>query len=79
MMISVYSKARGARTLKDGVTLESYQEKYPDAIQVDRPSNETLTEWMNDGGCESIDGCWTEPDGTCEHGHPSWLMALGLI
>lgn len=27
--------------------------------------------------CE--DGCEVEPDGCCEHGHPSLLIALGLI
>lgn len=27
--------------------------------------------------CE--DGCEVEPDGTCEHGHPSPLIALGII
>jgi hypothetical protein len=32
-----------------------------------------------DGGCEATDGCFVEPDGTCEHGQPSWLLALGLI
>ena len=29
--------------------------------------------------CEAVDGCVTEPDGKCEHGYPSWLMALGMI
>ncbi len=32
-----------------------------------------------DGGCEATDGCVVEPDGTCEQGQPSWLLALGLI
>lgn len=27
--------------------------------------------------CE--DGCDVEPDGECEHGHPSILMAKGMI
>jgi hypothetical protein len=25
------------------------------------------------------DGCEVEPDGTCEHGHPSVLLAMGVI
>ena len=27
--------------------------------------------------CEG--GCEVEPDGTCEHGHPSVLIAMGVI
>jgi hypothetical protein len=45
-----------------------------------RPSLEELQRQLEeDGGCEAIDGCFVEPDGTCEHGQPSWLLALGLI
>ena len=43
------------------------------------PDLETLEEWVSDGGCEATDGCWVEPDGTCEHGKRSWLLVLGLI
>jgi len=43
------------------------------------PDTETLEEWMSDGGCEATDGCWVEPDGSCEHGCDSWLVKLGLI
>ena len=47
---------------------------------VEMPDLETLEEWMfEDGGCEASDGCWVEPDGICMHGHPSWLLRLGLI
>lgn len=46
----------------------------------EQPDLETLEEWMwEDGGCEATDSCWVEPDGTCPHGHPSWLLKLGLI
>jgi hypothetical protein len=32
------------------------------------------------GTCETTDGCCDiEPDGYCEHGHPSWMLYLGLI
>ena len=27
----------------------------------------------------ATDGCRVEPDGVCPHGHPSWLIYLGLI
>jgi len=46
---------------------------------VDQPNWETLEEWMNEGVCEATDGCVVEPDGRCIHGHPSWLLELGLI
>jgi hypothetical protein len=28
---------------------------------------------------ETSDGCEVEPDGTCQHGHPTWLRRAGLI
>jgi len=28
---------------------------------------------------ETTDGCIVEPDGVCEHGHPSWLVVLHYI
>ena len=46
----------------------------------DVPDMDTLGEWTWDYGlCEATDGCPVEPDGTCQHGHPSWLLRLGLI
>lgn len=45
----------------------------------DVPDVETLEQWLEEGGCEATDGCWTEPDGVCEHGHQSWLLVMGLI
>ena len=46
---------------------------------VAQPSIEELEEFEEDGGCLATDGCWTDPDGTCPHGHPSWLLVLGMI
>ena len=77
--ITVYTTSRGVRTLKAGITLEQYREKYPGAIRVYKPSMDRLESWLHDCGCESLDGCWTEPDGHCAHGQPSWLLAMGLI
>lgn len=77
--IKVYTKARGVRTLKEGVTLQTYQEHYPDAIAVKPPCFKTLERWSSDCGCKAIDGCWVEPDGQCEHGFDSWLLAMGMI
>jgi hypothetical protein len=48
--------------------------------QMRRPSLEELQRQVEEyGGCEATDGCFVEPDGTCDHGQPSWLLALGLI
>lgn len=70
------------RKMKKGITVEFMQNKYPEA-KIEKchkpPSMATLEAWSNDCGCEAIDGCWVEPDGTCEHGKPSWLLALGYI
>lgn len=43
------------------------------------PSMDRLEAMVFDGDCEALDGCITEPDGQCEHGYPSWPMALGII
>jgi hypothetical protein len=45
----------------------------------DRPTWEELRQWLEEGGAEATDGCWVEPDGSCEHDKPSWLLELGLI
>lgn len=44
-----------------------------------------VNELLEAFGSESVmpaccsEGCEVEPDGHCEHGHPSLLMALGAI
>ena len=43
------------------------------------PTIEQLMDWLTDSGCEATDGCWVEPDGTCPHGNPSWLIVMWLI
>ena len=45
------------------------------------PDLETLMQWEMEGGCEAAcpHGCWVEPDGSCRHGNPSWLLKLGFI
>lgn len=43
------------------------------------PDIDTLTEWMDSGVAEALDGCEVEPDGHCPHGKPSWLIRMGLI
>ena len=49
------------------------------APETPEPSMDELSDWMDDGMAEATDGCEVEPDGMCEHGHPSWLLHLGLI
>ena len=44
-----------------------------------RPSITKLEGMADDGIAKATDGCSVEPDGTCEHGHASWLLELGLI
>lgn len=46
----------------------------------EQPDDETIEAWiMDDELPEATDGCTTDPDGFCPHGHPSWLVRLGLI
>ena len=44
----------------------------------DEPDIDQLEEWMWDCCCGATDGCMVEPDGICPHGHPSWILYLGL-
>jgi hypothetical protein len=50
-----------------------------DPTKAQAPDLETLIEWEAEGGCEAVDGCWVESDGTCPHGCRSWLLELGLV
>jgi hypothetical protein len=43
------------------------------------PEMVELEEWVFDSICEATDGCIVEPDGVCPHGHPSWMLYLGVI
>ena len=54
------------------------RKRYPEPT-TERPDVETLKEWVYDCVCEATDGCRVEPDGECPHGHPSWLIRLGMI
>jgi len=53
-------------------------ETYP-APTVPPPDEDELLHWYDAGICQATDGCWVEPDGICEHGHPSWLLYWDLI
>jgi hypothetical protein len=43
-------------------------------VEYETPSIEQLMEWEMDGGCETPEGEWVEPD----H-EDSWLRLLGMI
>ena len=43
------------------------------------PSFVALTLFLFEAVAEATDGCLVEPDGVCRHGHPSWLLRLGVI
>jgi hypothetical protein len=61
---------RGEETMS--IFQDSYQESQWPEPTVEEPDLETLEEWLwEDGGCETTDGCFCEPDGTCQHGYPS--------
>jgi hypothetical protein len=75
------------QAIKDGITAQDlrnngYFERHPDAVicSGQPPSLETLGRWVSSGEARAIDGCsGIETDGTCEHGCPSWLLAMGYI
>lgn len=43
------------------------------------PSIARLERYSDDCICPTPCGCRVEPDGTCEHGIPSWMMVVGVI
>ena len=47
--------------------------------EYETPEFEEIESWIYDSVCEAVDGCTVEPDGTCYHGAPSWLLAVGLV
>lgn len=46
---------------------------------VPEPEFLALAQFLFDAVAEATDGCFVEPDGVCEHGHPSWLRRLSVI
>ena len=43
------------------------------------PSVATMERWMDNGVAKATDGCKVAPDEYCRHGHPSWLIVVGVI
>ena len=73
------------RKIKDGITLDElkangYFDKHPSAVVCNKPPTmQTLNKYAYNGIAKAIDGCKVDPDGHCQHGKPSWLLALGYI
>lgn len=72
--------------IREGETEQSiraagYFERHPDTIVCSGkpPSIATINKWMENGIARAIDNCKVEPDGTCPHGKPSWILAMGYI
>ena len=59
--------------------MKEKQQMKPKEPTTEKPTLEELQEWEYEGGCEATDGCWVELDGTCPHGHVSWLLYLRMI
>lgn len=51
----------------------------PHIITEETPDEDELREMVFDSVVTATDGCEVEPDGTCPHGHRSWLLVLGMI
>lgn len=65
--------------MRPGFEGEEAQFGMADDLMTDVPDWETLTDWVDDGGCEATDGCWVEVDGVCPHGKRSWALVMGLV
>jgi hypothetical protein len=73
--------------LKDGVTVEEYLHRLHELAAQGRvflgeqaPSIKELEQVLLDAeNATTPDGCEVEPDGTCPHGHKSWLVLWGMI
>jgi hypothetical protein len=57
------------------------QWKIDNGITSEEEFQAALEEAVLDSVCPAMcsEGCEVEPDGTCEHGCPSLLLALGMI
>lgn len=72
------------RKIKDGASrdevIRSLKAKGHQVEKVNNPpSIGTMTKWVGDGVAKATDGCRVEPDGSCVHGHRSWLLVLNYI
>lgn len=67
-------------SLKPGVDEKEFLRNNPRFLKTgQKPGQSEIEGWLFDSVCEATDGCTVEHDGICPHGHPSWLLVLGLI
>lgn len=53
---------------------------YPRPTAPEPDPEQLIAMEMEETDYEATDGCGgIEPDGTCQHGYPSWLIEKGLI
>lgn len=70
---------------KDGVEVTGWLERKAlkglkvYAVKGKKPGLKSLENMVMGSIAKATDGCKVEPDGTCQHGHPSWLLVLGYI
>jgi hypothetical protein len=61
------------------MTLKEFRAEH--GIESGTDMQEALTDWVTDSVVPAMckDGCEVEPDGICEHGCPSILVAVGVV
>lgn len=61
------------------ITIKQYRED--NGYESPADWEDHLNQLVMDSVCPALcsDGCEVEPDGRCPHGHPSVLIALGLV
>jgi hypothetical protein len=64
--------------MEEYIDRDPRQRPYPEP-EIPTPSMDELLDMVHEGVVEATDGCDVEPDGMCEHGHPSWLLAMDMI
>lgn len=72
------------RRTEDEEAAADWAERHSEPVEFrgttfDVPNWYTVRGWTVEETCEALDGCTVEPDGTCHHGYPSWLIQLGLM
>lgn len=81
LMLPDWLEAAMRRSLQEDHQTQTNQARpTAEVAEPQPPDKATLWQWVDAYGlCTATDGCWVEPDGTCEHGHLSWLVVLGLV
>ncbi len=70
----------GDETIREAVKLIAAERRSWPRPTEDAPDDETLEQMSREGEMDATDGCGAiEDDGFCEHGHPSWMLWLGMI